>query len=241
MIRFSLFAICFLLFASTCRLAPAQQPGFAVIELFTTENCPICDQVEAALSQMKKGTAQQYPDALFVVYHTSSSESPGPYVKADYANRQNAYCQAFQKAEISHPQIIVNGTTNLGADLQTRRIEQAIQSSTRSAPGAHIELKARKTGFQDVTIRYEVTPELRGNLLQILLVQKEGDALGGPQPHVQIVRDFKSVRFRGEVTVGNETCRIPGGVDNSNLEIIAFSQNPISGQIVAVASCPIDG
>lgn len=221
----------------------AQQPAFLVVETFRTTDCPPCDAVETELTQIRQQNDVKNLPTYVLVFHADPTESGNGFTKPEFTNRLNAYAQMLQAQQVVYPLIVANGEHNIPAEMDNKLLEKARRDASKLAPAASITLEARKTGFQDIIVQYNITPDLRGNLLQVALVQKQGKSPdeAGESNYIQIVRDFKSLRFRGEVTTGNVSVKIPNGVEAANLQIIAFSQNQISGQIVAAAVTDIDG
>jgi hypothetical protein len=105
-------------------LAPAPAaPGFAVVELFTSEGCSSCPPADQVLADVSHGAG-----VYALEYHVDYWNSLGcrdPYSAAAYSDRQRAYADALGEDQVYTPQMIVNGT-NAFVGSNRQRAEAAI-------------------------------------------------------------------------------------------------------------------
>src|SRR5947209_3544323 len=88
---------------------PSSGPGFAVVELFTSEGCSSCPAADETLAKV----AREYPENVYVLgFHVDYWDRLGwkdVYSSADYTNRQREYAQQFNLNSIYTPEVVVNG------------------------------------------------------------------------------------------------------------------------------------
>ena len=96
------------------------EPGFAVVELFTSEgcsSCPVADELAIALSK------EYTKDVYFLGYHVDYWNYIGwkdRFSKADYTERQRQYAAVFRLNSIYTPQVVINGKKELVGSDHTR-------------------------------------------------------------------------------------------------------------------------
>src|ERR1700733_12538487 len=83
------------------------EPGFAVVELFTSEGCSSCPPADEVLAKI----ATEYKDYVYVLgFHVDYWDRLGwkdVYSSADYTRRQQEYARAFKLSSIYTPEAVV--------------------------------------------------------------------------------------------------------------------------------------
>jgi len=176
--------------AAFCR--PKPDPGFAVVELFTSEGCSSCPPADVVLAGLDK----EYPGQVLVMgYHVTYWDRQGwkdRFSDPAYSDRQREYARVLSLKDVYTPQAIVNGSTEaIGSDKD--RLETLVKEALGTPVNVGLEGQVDQDGLGHWTIRYQVDrPGLR---VQAALVQKraETDVKGGENEgrslrHVNIVR-----------------------------------------------------
>ncbi len=99
-----------LLFAICCK---AQNKGFAVVELFTSEGCSSCPKGDAVVARLR----DDYKGSVYVLgFHVDYWNRLGwqdVYSSKEYSKRQGEYASALKLPSVYTPQAIVNGKHEL--------------------------------------------------------------------------------------------------------------------------------
>ena len=106
---------CFLFAAGLAAVSPAVSaaplPGFAVVELFTSEGCSSCPPAEAWLSRLKDSPGL-WKDFVPVAFHVEYWDHLGwrdPWASKRFSERQRDYAQAWNSDTIYTPEVVLNG------------------------------------------------------------------------------------------------------------------------------------
>lgn len=173
-----------------CR--PKPEPGFAVVELFTSEGCSSCPPADQVLASLDK----EYPGQVMVMgYHVTYWDRQGwkdRFSDQAYSDRQRDYARVLNLKEVYTPQAIVNGEKEaIGSDKD--RMETLVKDALKTPVNVGLEGQVDEDGLGHWTIRYQV--DRPGLAVQAALVQKRAktDVKGGENEghelsHVNIVR-----------------------------------------------------
>jgi hypothetical protein len=218
-----------------------QPPGFAVVELFTSEGCSSCppaDEVAARLRDAKK-------NVFILAYHVDYWDRLGwkdPFSNSFSSKRQQDYAAALGLNNIYTPQMVVNGETEFVGSDETRLLQTVDRDLRQSDP---VSLSLRAAQDPGNQIRVTCSTESSENLsLQVALVQDHaetnvhrGENAGKLLHHVNIVRDLKTVSmFRGSSTL---SFQLPSGISAADCRVIAFLQENQHGRIRGAAATAI--
>src|SRR5438270_9575711 len=89
----------------------ANEKGFAVIELFTSEGCSSCPAAEKLVASV---AAENLTSVFILAYHVDYWNRLGwkdGFSNAAYTARQTRYAEVFNLPSAYTPQIVVNGKT----------------------------------------------------------------------------------------------------------------------------------
>jgi len=217
-------------------------PGFAVVELFTSEgcsSCPAADELAINLSEEYMG------NVYFLGYHVDYWNYIGwkdKFSNADHTELQRQYASLFKLNSIYTPQAIVNGKKQMVGSDQTG-LRKAIMEELKIIPPGLIKLTA-KLNRDSISVSYSTSVSDR-NFLKIALVQihaetpvKRGENKGRHLKHINVVRAIQIVAINK--SGGGETnFKIPGELVASNLKVIAFIQDKYDLKIVAANDATI--
>lgn len=214
-------------------------PGFAVLELFTSEGCSSCPPAEKLLSRIQEQVGNT--PVYVLAYHVDYWDHQGwkdAFSDAAFSARQYDYSRQFT-GQVYTPQLIVNGKAEyIGSD------EAAISSAIAHALGdsATATLQLQGSLLQDkLTVSYAVAGNVRKPQLQLAIVQRNavshvraGENAGRTLPHVQIVRKLVAYNLKG-ANAGSQSVEVPAGFNTQEWEVIGLLQDQQSGAIAAVA------
>jgi len=218
------------------------EPGFAIVELFTSEGCSSCP----AADELAITLAEEYrSNVYFLGYHVDYWKYIGwndKFSKSAYTELQRQYAASFHLNSIYTPQAIVNGKKQMVGSDQTG-LRKAIMEELKVKPPGLIKLTA-KFDRGAISVSYSTSLSDR-NVLKIALVQvhaetavKKGENSGRHLKHINVVREIQSVAVNKKDT-GEIIFKIPGDLVASNLKVIAFVQDKHDLTIVAATDAAI--
>ena len=214
-------------------------PGFAVVELFTSEGCSSCPPADELIKNIQRDdrTGQIYVLAFHVDYwdHQGWKDK---FSEKEFSNRQIQYAGWLNLQTLYTPQVVVNGTTEyVGSD--KRSILKAISTGLAQEPTTKLEMKAWLEDEQ-VYVEYQAISDDKSSELVLTLIQKTaqvsvkaGENMGRSLSHVQVVRMMSRLPLNGNYK--KVTSIIPP-VDftEKGWEIIGFVQRTSNGMITSV-------
>jgi hypothetical protein len=230
--------------------APAAAPvaGVPVVmELFTNNDCPACDQAESELLRLT--TTQPVPGIRVVpiAFHVDFFGGPtknDPFVLPAATQRQQTYDSA--RGRVYTPQAIVDGDREfIGSSDGTAR--QAIAASAlRQKVGVAVSRSARVLAppWLPVSIRYGgagapggvvLTAVLTESGIVVNLPQSEGS--GGRTLMAPIVRSMQAV---GSASSGGgaaeATLAIPANAVRANLTVVVLVEEASTHHVIGVGT-----
>ena len=221
-----------------------------LVELFTSEGCSSCPPADEFVQKLD--TLQPVPGAYLIVLseHVDYWDHDGwkdPNSSHALTDRQNAYVRALGLSTPYTPQIIVDGTREMGlTDLQA--IEQIFREAV-STPKVPLRIST-------VTFDHSKSDLLRAHLeadqdndnttadlyLAIALDHTESQVLHGENggrhlKHVAVVQQITKVGRlqKGKNLVEGVALKIKPGLAPNNLRVVAFVQKPGPGKLLGVA------
>lgn len=216
-------------------------PGFAVVELFTSEGCSSCPPAEEAVGRLTGWKKNLY----FLCFHVDYWNYLGwkdLYSNPAYTIRQKEYGAIFHLNSIYTPQAIVNGKVEFTGSNESR-LRETIEESISELPKSEIQItvqRGNKNQIQ-VIVNAESNQDLTLNLAlvqqQVTNAVQRGENKGKSLTHFNTVRDFMVLPDDG----GSKTydLNIPNGLSTSDCSVIAYLQNSKNGHIVAATSSAI--
>jgi len=223
----------------------ANDKGFAVVELFTSEGCSSCPPADELVAKIEKESQGQ--PVYILAYHVDYWNRLGwkdVFSSADFSKRQNDYARYLKLGSIYTPQIVVNGKTEfVGSEEGTLR--KAIKSSLQKPSASQLTLNVQSFDKGTAKIKYNTEAADKNTVLQIAILQKNaqtkverGENKGRTLSHVQIVRNLQSVPLSGSAGLVNVA--LPGGFDTKTWEIVGLLQNTGNGAITGAARASFD-
>lgn len=213
-------------------------PGFAVVELFTSEGCSSCPPADDLVARVQKEDKDR--PVYLLVFHVDYWNRLGwkdVFSSAAYTDRQRQYASWLNVQSVYTPQIVVNGKKEfVGSQASTLRstIEKDLQGQ-----GAPLSISNLKREGNTLTWAWQTEGSKKGLSLVVALVQhsaatnvKAGENAGHTLSHVQIVRNLQSASLNGKNN-GAGHMDLPKEIKPGEAEVIAFLQNDDNGEIVA--------
>jgi len=211
-------------------------PGFAVVELFTSEGCSSCPAADELVAKIQRETNEK--PVYILAFHVDYWNRLGwkdIFSEPAYSNRQNQY-SSWLNATVYTPQVIINGQQEfVGSDESTLR--SSINAALHKTNPVGLKINSIKENDRIVSVHYQIDRNISNSFLVLALIEKtassrvlRGENQGRTLSHVQIVRNFQTIPLNGQIE-GMSEIEIPSGLDNQRLEIIAFLQSRENGEI----------
>jgi hypothetical protein len=224
------------------QVSKAPPAGFAVVELFTSEGCSSCPPADELLSRLRDEHARDGTQVDVLAFHVDYWNELGwvdPF-SAEWATaRQRVYADILRERSVYTPQMIINGRDAfVGAD--RARARQGIQAALHQVPVANLSLHITSVGTNSVAVEWDLSSTLRDDILQLALVEPDttsvvrgGENAGRTLRHVNVVREFQSIRIAG-TKHGTVTLRRPASLEGP-FEVIGYVQDEQTMGVKAAA------
>jgi len=220
----------------------APNNSFALIELFTSEGCSSCPPADALVARVQKESKDK--PVYILAYHVDYWNHLGwkdQFSSAAFSQRQRQY-SAWLKAEVYTPQIVVNGKREfVGSEDGT--LHSAIQTSLQKTNNDGLTFNAVHIDHDQLNLQYQTHG---GNALLIAFVLKSastqvksGENGGHTLSHINIVKALNSITLRQ--ANGNASVRLPEGYNAQTWDIIGFTQNTQTGEVLSAQRISTQG
>jgi hypothetical protein len=219
----------------------ADDPGFAVVELFTSEGCSSCPPADELIARVQKDDKDR--PVFILAYHVDYWDRLGwkdPFSNAAYTGRQRQYASWLRLSSVYTPQIVVNGKKEfVGSD--ARALRAAVDNDLRTTTAARLSIGSLRQDAQGLEWSWQAGGVKKSVSLVVALVQrsavtdvKAGENGGKTLSHVQIVRGLHVIDTDGKGS-GSGRMDWPGGAKPGDMEVIAFLQDKATGEIIAAS------
>jgi hypothetical protein len=219
-------------------------PGFAVVELFTSEGCSSCPPADELVARIQEEDKDR--SVFILVWHVDYWDRLGwkdAFSSAAFTGRQRQYANWFRLSSVYTPQIVVNGKKEfVGSDAKTLRA--TVENDLKGPATAGLSIGSLRQDANGLSWSWQAGALAKGLSLVVALVQrsavtnvKAGENGGKTLTHVQIVRGLQVVDADGRGS-GTGKMEWPAGLKAGDAEVVAFLQNRGSGEIVA--ACRIE-
>jgi len=229
--------------AATARSSPptpaSAVPGFALLELFTSEGCSSCPPADALLAKL----ANERGRVIALSFHVDYWDRLGwkdRFSSAAWTARQRAYAERFELSSLYTPQLVVNGSLQIvGSD--AAGAERAVRAALANPARVAVAVEATARG-NEVTARCRVASPPPHTVLQVAWVDAgessspdAGENRGRALHHVNVVRDLRTVPLEGPWD-GEVKLRRPGPRSGS---VIAWVQAADAGAVLGAVAADI--
>jgi hypothetical protein len=224
-----------LLFAATFGYAQekvsVKPPGFALIELFSSEGCSSCPPAEAVMSMFLYRANAEILPIYIIEFHVDYWDYLGwkdTFATHEYSQRQQDYGDYFKLNSIYTPQAIINGKYEMvGSDED--KINTIISGELKGPSSVIINCKVHKIDNSKVEADYAVTGNISGTQLNFAIIEsglithiKKGENSGKTLAHENVARVFKTVLLNS--ATGKIILEIPH-VKIANAKLLCYLQN----------------
>lgn len=218
------------------KLETVSANGFAVVELFTSEGCSSCPPADELLVKLQREANTK--NIYLLAYHVDYWDRLGwkdQFSSNDFTKRQQKYQDWLNLYVMYTPQFIINGTTEFAGYNETALFEKVSHA-----------LKTKQSGSLEVTpsassasliVKFKTDKIQDNSNLFVAVIQKQaiskvehGENKGNTLHHVQIVKQLNS--FPLDKKEGNVKIPRPENFNSKDFEIIGFTQNTNTGQIL---------
>ncbi len=217
----------------------AHSPGFAVVELFTSQGCSSCppaDQNLRQIAEQAQKSGQQIYTLSFHVDYWNDIGWEDPFSSQLVTTRQREYAAVFRSPRVYTPQMVVNGTTEFVGS-QRQKSAVAIRDAVRRRATATIDISAVLI-HDKVLVKWATTGHRDEDIVVLALVQNSAhrDVTAGENAnrtlrHVNVVRDFQVADVtRNETPL---TLSVPDGFAPKDFHVVAFIQARRTAEITA--------
>ncbi|HUX20152.1 MAG TPA: DUF1223 domain-containing protein [Spirochaetia bacterium] len=219
-------------------------PGFAVVELFTSEGCSSCPPADEVLSSLIARSSSKGLPVYALAWHVDYWNYLGwqdPYSSVAASARQRAYAAALSSS-LYTPQIIVGGREVAGYAGDRAAVDRLVQIALGQRARAGIVVGVRlDPGQRTVTVRTAVAGLPRTASVLVALVENgltqhpdAGENAGRTLVQSAVVRSFALVKAGS----GSSRLLLPSGLDPSKSRIVVLVQNGRAGEILGANETP---
>ncbi len=226
----------------------SNEPGFAVLELFTSQGCSSCPPADRLLNQILDQAEAEKSPVYGLSFHVDYWNYIGwedPYSSKEWSKRQRNYAQVTGDRRVYTPQLMVNGKDGLvGSDKENayRAIEKAL--NTPAEVQLDIQVEAQKEQHQ-LIVNYLVEGDWKDRLLNLAIVQEEaenyvkrGENATKTLYHMNVVRAMTTtsiVEANGSIEI-----TIPEELSWEQVKLISYVQHPQTYHITGVARVSLE-
>jgi len=236
-----------LIFTFLLILAPKSESAepFALVELYTSEgcsSCPVADQLLTQLTHLAKDQNKAIYTLGFHVDYWNYLNWVDEYSKPEYSNRQRTYASKIKGSSVYTPQMIINGTYQVGGyrgDLVKEYIEESLAQIDGVALDAQLSIK---NNFLIISSHFDKSA--KNLLLNTALVEtnisnniKSGENAGKKLIHSNVVREFSSTPL-----VDNNletTMSLPTDLNQENASVILYLQDKNTYKVLGAKQLPL--
>lgn len=210
-------------------------PGFAVIELFTSEGCSSCPPADDAVRRLSAEAQAKGLPVYALAWHVDYWDSlgwPDPFASRAHTLRQEGYRHALRQRSLYTPQVIVNGRTSPRG--RQAPVEQAVHRAIARAPEVRVSGTVERAG-RHWTVSYAAEGPVDGRTVLVALTESglsvavpRGENGGRTLQHAHVVRAFTEVSG----ATGVVKLVAPPGLDPKAAEVVLLVQERGTGAIV---------
>jgi hypothetical protein len=223
----------------------ATLPGFAVVELFTSEGCSSCPPADEALARISQAAAAEHAPLYVLEWHVDYWDYLGwkdPYSSAAATARQQAYAKALGSS-LYTPQAVLNGwvVPDWAGDQNEVEADAGRLMAAPSPASLSLAVSAVASGTS-LRVHADARGAPRGSVIIVALAEDRlsshptaGENAGRTLTHSSVVRSATTLPGAG----GDAIMAIPAGVDLARAQVIAFVQDPATMRIGLAARATI--
>jgi hypothetical protein len=217
----------------------AAPPGFAVVELFTSEGCSSCPPADGALARLSAIAEADHLPVYALEWHVDYWDNLGwkdPFDSHLATERQYAYARALPSS-VYTPQVVMNGKVvpSWAGDVSELERDVRSLSAARTTAAIHLQVLPSSTASR-LDVNVQAGGGSPGSQVLVALVEEglgatptAGENAGQALRHSSVVRSVAMLPAAG----GEARLDVPTGVDLARASLVGFLQER-SMRIVAV-------
>lgn len=154
-------------------IATSRPPGFAIVELFTSEGCSSCPPADRLLSQVQAKAKEQALPVYVLGFHVDYWNRLGwtdRFSSQEISERQRMYARHWKSRRVYTPQAIVNGSVEFNGS-NPEKMSKAISQALNRPTKVTLQLKARR-GDGKIVVEYEIPSAQNARILHVAIVQE---------------------------------------------------------------------
>ena len=211
----------------------------ALLELYTSEGCSSCPPADRWLSQL---SAQGYaadrviPLALHVDYWDYIGWRD-QFANPAFSARQREQARLARSSAVYTPQVMINGRDFRGWHSSNSFAKQ-IADMKQSPARANIQLKLSRLTPDHIDASVSVSGQKENLVVYLALYENDlssavasGENAGNKLHHDYVVREWRGPMRVGD-TVWLQTLQLKPEWQRAKTGVVAFLQNPVSGEVV---------
>jgi hypothetical protein len=213
----------------------ATQPH--LVELYTSEGCSSCPPADAWLRHLSHNA-----DVVPLAFHVDYWDALGwrdRFASARYTDRQQEQARRERSTAVYTPKVVLDGRSwpNWYRSVafpgaQRSRIALAI-TAARGAASLQVHLESTALDGVDINAYRSYVALVEDGLSSDV---RAGENRGVTLRHDHVVRSLAGPLPTGEVDVRID---VPADVENAKAALVAFVQNPLSGDIAQALMLPL--
>ncbi len=225
-----------------------EPPGFAVVELFTSEGCSSCPAAAELAAELDQSYLESERSVYFLSFHVDYWNYLGwndDFSSKEFTQRQQQYVTRFGLQSAYTPQMVVNGEREFVGSNRSRA-KEAIDSGLEDGAKIKIDLKGCLIQTDsNIKVVYALNRNPVGAVLFLALVERgihrtilRGENSGRTLRHHNVVRTLVRIT---DLRQTEAEVAVPPGTNYEKCAIIAFVQEENGMKIIGAASLDISG
>ncbi len=215
--------------------ANADEKGFAVLELFTSQGCSSCPPADELLGKYAMQSNKHIIPLAFHVDYWNRLGWIDSFSSSKYSQRQRDYASTFASQSVYTPQLVINGAKEMiGSDAD--KIALAVDNTLKESPSVTLSVADIGINNNTISLNYKAAGCIANMLIHAALVQskvftniKAGENRGLKLINYNVVRDF--VTTDKAAAEGKFLLQLPAGAGSAGFNIVLLAQDKTSGKI----------
>jgi hypothetical protein len=211
----------------------ADEKGFVVMELFTSQGCSSCPPADELLGKYAQLDNKQIIALAFHVDYWNRLGWVDSFSNNKFSRRQREYAAMLNTESVYTPQLVINGEKEMvGSDIE--KVDAAVNKAADERLLTKFNILNTSVSGNKLTVQYKIEGEITNALVSAALVQskvythiKAGENRGVKLFNYNVVRDFVTTDKGAAVTLN-----LPNGAIAAGLKIVLLAQDKKSGKII---------
>jgi hypothetical protein len=214
----------------------ADEKGFVVMELFTSQGCSSCPPADELLGKYAQLNNKQIIALAFHVDYWNRLGWVDSFSNSKFSQRQRDYAAILNTESVYTPQLVINGEKEMvGSDIE--KIEAAVNKAADEKSLIQFNSLNTSISGNKLTVQYKIEGETDNLLVHAILIQskiytniKAGENRGVKLFNYNVVRDFMTA----DTKTTSFTLHLPNGAVAAGFKIVLLAQDKKLGKITGV-------